>query len=65
MKQHSCKYNPMALELCFGDICGRKIGEIPFYMWDVTRNMFMSLEAAQRAVNYIMAELTSNETFLL
>ena len=55
----------MALELRFGDICGRKIGEIPFYMLDVTRNMFMSLEAAQRAVNGIMAGLTSNETFLL
>jgi hypothetical protein len=50
----------MALELCFGDIRGRKIGEIPFYMWDVTRNMFMSLEAAQRALNDIVAELTSN-----
>jgi hypothetical protein len=55
----------MALELYFCDTCGRKIGEIPFCMWDVTRNMFMSLEAAQRAVNDIMAELTSNETFLL
>jgi hypothetical protein len=55
----------VALELCFGDTCGRKFGEIPFYMWDVTRNMFMSLEAAQRAVNDVMAELTSNETFLL
>lgn len=54
----------MALELYFGDICGRKIREIPFYIWDVTRNMFMSLEAAERAVN-IMTELTSNENVLL
>jgi hypothetical protein len=50
----------MALELYtyVDDICGREIGEIPFYMLDVTRNVFMLLETAQRAVNNIMAELT-------